>query len=1084
MKAFIALLLILALTLCSCNIVIPNSNANNDKPTECTEHVDSDNNALCDLCKQNVLVWLDFYAVNDLHGKITDSDSQSGVNELTTYLKDALRTKDNAILLSSGDMWQGSSESNLTYGLMMTDWMNDVGFVSMTLGNHEYDWGEEYITKNLAAAEFPFLAINVYDKNTNEPMPYTRPSVMVERDGLKIGIIGAIGDCYSSISGEVVGDVYFKVGSELTQLVKEESTRLRNDGADLIVYSLHDGYGESTSSKKTVSDSEIRSYYDTALSNGFVDLVFEGHTHQSYILSDSKGVIHLQAGGENKAISHARIGVNSANGNKRVATAEIIKSSTYSRSEPDLIVDILLEKYKDEIAKAYEVLGTNTSYRDDSEIEQTVADLYYKVGMEKWGEKYDIVLGGGFLRTRSPYNLYAGQITYADVYSILPFDNAIVLCSISGYDLYYKFFNTSNADYYISYGSYGASVKDSIDFTHTYYLITDTYTSTYSYNNLTEVARYDAGVYARDLLADYIKEGHFGPTPPVDDTTGGGDSGNTGGGTTGGDNTGNTGGGTTGGSDSGNTGGGTTGGGDSGNTGGGTTGGGDTGNTGGGTTGGDNTGNTGGGTTGGDNTGNTGGGCTTHTDTDNNGFCDSCNEDVLVWIDLYAINDLHGKITDSDTQNGIEELTTYLKTAAAEKENMILLSTGDMWQGSSESNLTYGKMMTEWMNEVGFVSMTLGNHEYDWGEEYITKNLALAEFPFLAINVFDRTTGERAAYCDPSVIVERDGIKIGIIGAIGDCYSSIATDMSKNVYFKVGSELTQLVKAESERLKSEGVNLIVYALHDGYGSSSSGEKNVEASTIKSYYEAALSAGYVDIVFEAHTHQSYILSDSKGVIHLQGGGENKGISHALVYINTANGNKGVSTREIINSSVYSSYAPDPIVDELLKKYEDEISKAYEKLGYNATYRDDSVVEQLVADLYCQFGVELWGNEYNIVLGGGFIRTRSPYNLYAGDVTYSDVYSLLPFDNDIVLCSISGTNLLNKFINSTSSDYYIGFSEWGESIKDSIDPSKTYYIVTDSYTSGYASNKLTEIARFDGGTYARDLVAEYIKTGAWS
>ena len=61
-------------------------------------------------------------------------------------------------------------------------------------------------------------------------------------------------------------------------------------------------------------------------------------------------------------------------------------------------------------------------------------------------------------------------------------------------------------------------------------------------------------------------------------------------------------------------------------------------------------------------------------------------------------------------------------------------------------------------------------------------------------------------------------------------------------------------------------------------SSSSGVKYVSDKDISSYYDVALSADYVDVVFEAHTHQSYVLRDTKGTYHLQGGGENSGISH--------------------------------------------------------------------------------------------------------------------------------------------------------------------------------------------------------------
>lgn len=209
------------------------------------------------------------------------------VDELTTYLKNAHANDQNAVLLSAGDMWQGSSESNMTNGLIMTDWMNELDFAAMTIGNHEYDWGEQYIEENEELAEFSFLAINIYDRNTNALVDYCEPSVMVEGDGLQIGIIGAIGDSYSSIAVDKCEDVYFKVGTQLTSLVKAESDRLRKAGADFIVYMLHDGYGSTNIGSVTqVTSSQIRSYYDISLSNGYVDLVFEGHTHQGYMLKD------------------------------------------------------------------------------------------------------------------------------------------------------------------------------------------------------------------------------------------------------------------------------------------------------------------------------------------------------------------------------------------------------------------------------------------------------------------------------------------------------------------------------------------------------------------------------------------------------------------------------------------------------------------------------------------------------------------------------------------------------------------------------------------------------------------------------
>jgi glycosyltransferase involved in cell wall biosynthesis len=97
----------------------------------------------------------------------------------------------------------------------------------MTLGNHEYDWGEDYILENYELAEFPFLAINIYDNDTNKLVEYCQPSVMVEKSGVQIGIIGAIGDCYSSISADKVEVCPNSIDPQDMRLNADERTEMR-----------------------------------------------------------------------------------------------------------------------------------------------------------------------------------------------------------------------------------------------------------------------------------------------------------------------------------------------------------------------------------------------------------------------------------------------------------------------------------------------------------------------------------------------------------------------------------------------------------------------------------------------------------------------------------------------------------------------------------------------------------------------------------------------------------------------------------------------------------------------------------------
>lgn len=471
-------------------------------------HTDANHDDICDLCKFSVIVSFDFYAINDLHGKFADADSNIGVDELTTYLKNARETDENAIFLSAGDMWQGSSESNMTKGQILVDWMNELDFAAMAIGNHEFDWGEEYVAANAKLAEYPFIAINIYDRKSNSLAEFCAPSVMVESSGLQIGIIGAIGDCYSSIAVDKCDEVYFKTGRDLTNLVKNEADRLRGEGADFIVYVIHDGYGQSSSGQ--MSSSQLSSYYDTSLSDGYVDLVFEGHTHQGYRIQDEHGVYHLQNRGDNKGgISHAEITINAVTMESSVVVAELVNTYAYQNLADDPIVEQLLTKYKDQISHANRVLGYNSRYRRSDELLEIVAKLYYETGVKTWGDKYDIVLGGGFMSARSPYNLYAGEVTYGDLQAILPFDNQLTLCSVSGKYLRSKFLETNNDRYYIYCGEYGNSIRYDIDPTATYYLITDSYSAYYAPNHLTVIAEYDPSVFARDLLADYIEAGNF-----------------------------------------------------------------------------------------------------------------------------------------------------------------------------------------------------------------------------------------------------------------------------------------------------------------------------------------------------------------------------------------------------------------------------------------------------------------------------------------------------------------------------------------------------------------------------------------------
>ncbi|MGM9873924.1 MAG: bifunctional metallophosphatase/5'-nucleotidase [Bacilli bacterium] len=442
--------------------------------------------------KQNENKTFEIFNFNDLHGTIEDSDSTAGIERISTYIKNVKSTNENTIVLSTGDMYQGGGVSNITKGLLVTDWMNELEFTSLTIGNHEFDWGVDAIYENINQADFPFLGINVYSRDTSSKVDWLDSSTTIIKDGIKFGIIGSIGDCYNSILNSRVKDYYFVVGDELTTLVKNEATRLRNEeNCQFIIYGTHADYSE----------------YDVSLSDGYVDLVFEGHSHQNYVNTDANNVIHLQTGGYDKQISNVSLSYSSSSNSFTFTKYENIATSELLTYEKDTATTNIFVSYKDITDQLYEVIGTNSTLRNSTFLCQLVASLYLEKGLEKWNDNYDIFLAGGYLAARSPYNLEAGDVTLNDLYALFPFDNDIVLCSISGSKLKSRFL-TSVSNYYVSLSDYGNLNKDSVSDSETYYIITDTYSSEYTYNGLTYIDTYSlSGYYARDALYDYIRSG-------------------------------------------------------------------------------------------------------------------------------------------------------------------------------------------------------------------------------------------------------------------------------------------------------------------------------------------------------------------------------------------------------------------------------------------------------------------------------------------------------------------------------------------------------------------------------------------------
>ena len=133
---------------------------------------------------------VDVLSFNDFHGNLAEDTSETGKNvgvaKLVGAIKAAKASNENTIVVSGGDNYQGSAMSNLTHGAPVSAMMKSVGVVASSVGNHEFDWGMSWISKWAQDGNFDFLAANIYDKTTGQPVPGLNHMKSLKRMGLRL----------------------------------------------------------------------------------------------------------------------------------------------------------------------------------------------------------------------------------------------------------------------------------------------------------------------------------------------------------------------------------------------------------------------------------------------------------------------------------------------------------------------------------------------------------------------------------------------------------------------------------------------------------------------------------------------------------------------------------------------------------------------------------------------------------------------------------------------------------------------------------------------------------------------------------
>jgi 2',3'-cyclic-nucleotide 2'-phosphodiesterase (5'-nucleotidase family) len=432
---------------------------------------------------ERATVTLSIVGTNDLHGGVLSRDGSGGLALLSGYVAN-LRTAREAdggavLLIDAGDMFQGTLESNLNEGAVVVAAYNALGYTAAAVGNHEFDFGPEgpsttprepdddphgALKARAAEASFPLLAANLVERATGRTVtwPNVQPTVIVERAGIRVGIIGVM--TINALTATAPPNVRDLAVLPLAPTIAAHAARLRSDGADVVVVTAHAGgrctvFDDPADLSSCDVDAEIVAVA-RELPPGLVDVIVGGHFHTgkahlvagipvivSYANGRAFGRVDLEVDRSSRtvvdrrifpprelcAFEHSQTGACSASPQDA--------SSVPSRYEgrpvhPDPAIAALLDPAVEAAAvvKAQPIGVTlDTHIRRQAGGGNSPLGNLFADALRAAVDGADVALHNttGGLRADLP----PGPLLYGRLYEVMPFDNRIVPLRLSGAEL-------------------------------------------------------------------------------------------------------------------------------------------------------------------------------------------------------------------------------------------------------------------------------------------------------------------------------------------------------------------------------------------------------------------------------------------------------------------------------------------------------------------------------------------------------------------------------------------------------------------------------------------------------------------------
>ena len=437
---------------------------------------------------------------------------------------------------------------------------------------------------------------------------------------------------------------------------------------------------------------------------------------------------------------------------------------------------------------------------------------------------------------------------------------------------------------------------------------------------------------------------------------------------------------------------------------------------------------------------------------------------------LYT-NDIHSKadpfiaryIDENREVGGFANIAAYVEQEKAKNPTSVFLDAGDYFSGSTIDSLTKGEAIIDIMNNMGYDAVSIGNHEFDYGWDNTLVQLSKANFEVLLGNVFFEGS-DKLFWDKPYTIIERDGIKLGIIGLHGVFAfdDTVAAEMRQNI--EARDEVAFLQKYID--VLEPQVDITVALIHQGTPArqSSSGATDVRRALDKDI-ETVKQVEGLDLLITGHAHVGTpepIKVNDTLILSTDGYGINVG----KLVIDFDEDKRQIRGYDFNLQSIWADeWTPKAEVQASINKWnqyaaaitEEQVTTAPEAL--TRAYGESSKLGNLVADSI----LATFKDAELAFTNSGGIRE----DINAGEMSYGDLIDALPFPNYPVFLKLTGKQIetllehaagLTNGVMQTSTGFYYEYDSSrpvGERITsatlngDKLQPKRVYQIATNNF-----------------------------------